>query len=320
LKIRFNTERDDPEREGRVIPGDPVEYDYLENHAEPDWNNVEEIRTLNTWRRQIFGRNFAPIRKTRELWLQSEKDLILKLMREQLEQRGFMQWNRLSNRYNLQMHLANVVQGRGQEFIKHGNRNTSVLREDRETPFRSKQAIMGQSIKWPEYGDLVASFQPSASDGDENGQDNDNSPGLYSDDEEEIPDPQPGPRSDVIGWRAKAKARSALSKTSNMNTPSNTSSKTAPKIILQIKTSTSKATTSMADTAGSNVMTRSGGKRTRHYVEEEEKEELELSSDDSEEDIPAKVRPSKRAKKRGGNKGSRKWDDKDDGPMFPGLK
>jgi hypothetical protein len=179
---------------------------------------------------------------------------------------------------------------------------------------------MGQSIKWPEYGDLVASFQPSASDGDENGQDNDNSPGLYSDDEEEIPDPQPGPRSDVIGWRAKAKARSALSKTSNMNTPSNTSSKTAPKIILQIKTSTSKATTSMADTAGSNVMTRSGGKRTRHYVEEEEKEELELSSDDSEEDIPAKVRPSKRAKKRGSNKGSRKWDDKDDGPMFPGLK
>jgi hypothetical protein len=76
----------------------------------------------------------------------------------------------------------------------------------------------------------------------------------------------------------------------------------------------------MADTAGSNVTTRSGGKRTRLYVEEEEIEELELSSDDSEEDIPAEVPPSKRAKKRGSNKGSRKRGDKDDEPMFPGLK
>jgi hypothetical protein len=320
LKIRFNTERDDPEREGRVIPGNPVEYDYLENHAEPDWNNAEEVRTLNTWRRQIFGRNFPPIRKTRELWLQSEKDLILKLMREQFEQRGFMQWNRVSNRYNCQMHLANVVQDRGQEFIKHGHRNTSVLGEDRRAPFRSKQAIMGQSIKWPEYGDLVASFQPSASDGDENGQDNENPPRLCSDDEEEILDPQPGPRPDVISWRAKAKASSSLSKISNTNTPSNTSSKAVPKITLKIMLSPSKTTTSMADTAGSNVTTRSGGKRTRLYVEEEEKEELELSSDDSEEDIPAEVPPSKRAKKRGSNKGSRKRGDKDDEPMFPGLK
>jgi hypothetical protein len=296
LKIKFNTERDDPDREGGVIPGDPVEYDYLENHAEPDWNNAEEVRILNTWRRQIFGRNFAPIRKTRELWLQSEKDLVLTLMREQLEQRGFIKWNRLSNRFNLQMHLAGVVQPFGQGFIKSGNQNISILREDRVAPFRSKQAIMGQSIKWKEYDALLDSFQSATSNVDETGQDTDKHSRAWSDDEEEIPDPEPGPRSDIIGWRAKAKARTAAAKTSITLT---TAASTTSKITSQLKTTTSEISTtsnmtSLSTTTGTNTLTHNGGKRTKRQANYEEK--LELSSDGSE-DAPAEVPTAKRAKK-----------------------
>jgi hypothetical protein len=76
LKFHFETERDDPIKPGKVIPGNPVCFDYLEFHPSVDWASPEHIKRLNQWRSQIFSRSFAPSRKPREMWLLAEKFLL----------------------------------------------------------------------------------------------------------------------------------------------------------------------------------------------------------------------------------------------------
>jgi hypothetical protein len=168
LTITFDTERNDPKNKGQVIAGVRVSYQYLENNPEPDVNNVEDIRAINSWRRKIFGRNFPPLRKARELWLQSEKDLVLDLMCRQFERHKYLRWNLLANDYNRQMALSDVVQHAGEHYVKSSGR-LDGLKEDRVAPWRTKQAIMGQATsRWSEYQDLIEAFQPTLND-EENG-------------------------------------------------------------------------------------------------------------------------------------------------------
>jgi hypothetical protein len=203
LTITFNTERDDAMNEGQVIAGVRVSYEYLENHPEPDFNSVEDICAINNWRRQIFGRNFPPQNKARELWLQSEKNLVLDLMRQQFERHKYISWNKLANDYNRQMALSAIIQHSGEHYVKSSGR-LDGLKENRVAPWRTKQAIMGQATsRWSEYHDLLEAFQPTLKD-EANGSNNNhagNSPD--SGDEEELADPSPQPRSSVTRRRAR---------------------------------------------------------------------------------------------------------------------
>jgi hypothetical protein len=210
MKISLDTERDDPDHPGRVIAGNRVNYDYLEAHTEPDWNSVEDMRALNTWRRQIFGRNFPPIRKAREAWVESEKKVVLDLMRRQLDRHRYIKWNRLANDYNEKM--QGVVQRAGEKFVKQGNRKTEGIVEDRDAPWRSTSAIIGQSLPWAEYEALLENARPDANDsqgeeGDEVGSDGNPDSG----DDEEIPDPNPGPRSEVTKRKPVTKSKAGTS-------------------------------------------------------------------------------------------------------------
>ncbi len=194
LKIDFDTERDDPLHPGVVVPGDSVHYDYLESHTEPDWNNAKDIQALNTWRRQIFGRNFPPIKKTREIWVEREKDAVLDLMRKQLDSRRYLKWNRLANDYNKQM--AGVVQNSGEKFLSKGIRQFDGLLEDRAAPWRSTSAIMGQAYLWPEYRALMSETLSDIEALGDQGEESDYK-STYSGDDKEIFDPNPGPKSEV---------------------------------------------------------------------------------------------------------------------------
>ncbi len=203
MTITFELERKD--KSGQVIRGQHVTYDYLENHVAPDWNSAEDIRALNHWRRQIFGRNLPPIRKTRELWLQSEKDLVLDIMRDDLEKRNYVRWNAFANAFNRKMATAKVIQRAGEAFVSPGLRKADALTEDRAAPWRSKQAILGQcTSKWSEYSELLNKYQVTANDeddvdGNEDVQNrNDKSPEPDSGDEDEIPVPNPLPQPKTI--------------------------------------------------------------------------------------------------------------------------
>jgi len=199
MTITFEVERKD--KNGQVVRGQHVTYGYLQNHVGPDWNSAEDIRALNIWRRQIYSRNLPSIRKPRELWLQSEKDLVLDIMRDDLEKRNYVRWNALANAFNRKMAMAKVVQRAGEAFVSSGLRKADALTEDRVAPWRSKQAIMGQcTSRWPEYRELLNKYQLAENDEDElDGIDDvqnsiDKSPEPDSGDEDEIPDPNPLPQ------------------------------------------------------------------------------------------------------------------------------
>ncbi|KAE9369342.1 hypothetical protein N431DRAFT_344844 [Stipitochalara longipes BDJ] len=193
LEIRFFTEREDPEHKGRTIAGKEVRHDYLENHAEPDWNSVEDMRILNDWRRRIFHCNFGPSGKGRPLWLQTERKLVLDLMRQQLVRQNSLKWHRLANTYNQQMALAGTIQNSGEECYHPRSSHYTGLKETRNAPFRSSNSMRKASANWPEYQELVRSFKTTGAgdQSDDKKKDNIKNRGPESDDDEEIPNPDP---------------------------------------------------------------------------------------------------------------------------------
>jgi hypothetical protein len=221
MEITFQVERKD--KYGQVIRGQHVTYSYLDNHVAPDWNSAEDVRALNTWRRQIFGRSLPPVRKPRELWLQFEKDLILDIMRDDFEKKRYVRWNALANAFNRKMAMAQVVQRAGETFVSSALRKADALKEDRVAPWRSKQAIMGQcTSRWPEYRELLDKYQLVANDEDEvDGEDGiqhgiEKSLEPDSGDEDEIPDPNSLPRAETTHRRTdQSTATSTKTFTSN---------------------------------------------------------------------------------------------------------
>lgn len=308
LKIKFNTERDDPQHAGRVVPGQSVEYDYLETHTEPDWNNLEDIRALNIWRRQIFCRNFPPVRKPRPLWLQSEKKLLLNLMREQLERQKYLKWNRLTNSYNEQLALAGVIQKAGEPFYKPIASSSAALKEDRTAPFRSTPAIMGQSSKWPEYGELIHEFRPTATedeDEEEKQGDNEQTQEYDSGDDAEIPDPDHFPEtsatrrmSGTTTSKSKTTKKAAKSITTKARKPSNAkkSAKTATSTVTKTKIT-------IRDVAG------------QKHKREEEKSKAESGNDVSSISTGTSKKPKTAPAKK-----KRRIDGSDGEALFPNMK
>ncbi|KAE9369337.1 hypothetical protein N431DRAFT_510896 [Stipitochalara longipes BDJ] len=187
LSLDFNTIRPDPKNPSNSIPGERVTNRY---HLTVDFNDKNSVRKLNIWRKQIIGRNFPDKKsKTVQSWLQNEKQLVLDLMREQMEHHGYIKWNRLTNTYNRRM--AGVTQRAGEELVAQGNRKAGVLKEDREAPWRTKSALAGVKDRWQEFKDMVEASLPSVGE-DENGEIEERETVYSSDDEEEILEPGSG--------------------------------------------------------------------------------------------------------------------------------
>jgi hypothetical protein len=97
--------------------------------------------------------------------------------------------------------MTGVVQRTGERFLSQGNRRSEVLLEDRPAPRRFTAAIQGLSIQLPEYKTLTDAVLPNAErtkNGDscreEEGEESDIDPTPDLDGEDEIPDPNPGPK------------------------------------------------------------------------------------------------------------------------------
>jgi hypothetical protein len=189
-----------------------------------DFNSAVSVKKLNTWRSQILGRNFPASRKTREHWLQIEKQLVLDLVKSQLQTRPSIKWNKLANAFNRTM--AGTTQHAGDKYCARGTRILDALEEDRAAPWRTKSSIQGMCFKWTEYKTLLDAAIPEVeigSDGEMveevllNGNSN---TVIDSDDEDEMPDPHPKPPTVV-----KKRRRSATGSPSKKKKTSTTKSK-----------------------------------------------------------------------------------------------
>jgi hypothetical protein len=172
-----------------------------------DFNSTASVKKLNTWRSQILGRNFPASRKTREHWLQIEKQLVLDLVTSQLQIRSSIKWNKLANSFNRKM--VGTTQYAGEKFCSRGTRILDVLEEDRAAPWRTKSSIQGMCFKWTEYKALLDAAIPEVeigSDGEmvEEVLNGNSNTVLDSDDSDEMPDPHPEPPTEVKKRRRSA--------------------------------------------------------------------------------------------------------------------
>lgn len=287
LEINFDTVLK-CEKTGKIL-----DHHFVHNRYQHpvDWNNARSVGKLNGWRRQILGRNFPPTRKTREFWLQSEKDLALELIKQHLLARGFVKWRKLANEYN--RYYTDVVQRRGEKLLtKFGKMDR--LENDRAAPWRTSGSLIGMAIKWPEVKDLYKESEDRATEKALTGEEEDEH--LTSEDEAGIPDPNPEPLAEVRKRKPQGKKRedaSATKSKANMKTTSKTKS-------------ASKVKKPVAKILKAKTKHKSESKS--HFVEEEEEEEeteeeqTDESSEsrESEEDDDDFAPPAKRPRFRDG--------------------
>jgi hypothetical protein len=254
LILDYNTVRNDSNNSGQSTSGIRVPNRYP--HA-VDFNSAPSVKKLNTWRSQILGRNFPASRKTREHWLQIEKQLILDLVKNQLQIGSSIKWNKLTNTFNRQM--AGTTEHAGEKFCSRGTRILDALEEDRAAPWRTKSSIQGMCFKWTEYKTLLDAAIPKVeigSDGEmvEEVLNGNSNTVIDSDDEDEMPDPHPEPPTEV-----KKRRRSATGSPSKKK-----------------KTSTNKSKTKSPSTTHRV--------KRRKVEESEEEDEIEETEDEFEED------------------------------------
>ncbi|KAH7369652.1 hypothetical protein BKA65DRAFT_544383 [Rhexocercosporidium sp. MPI-PUGE-AT-0058] len=181
-----------------------IKFDYLENHKEPTWEIASKsLYKMNQWRNQIFRNYLGNKRPTRGPYLVVEQKLIIDLLRQQLEDplkvRPAPRWGRLINAYNRL--LQDVIQKKGSRLVQSGVKNKPVLDYDRAAPWRSKgaiQTIIGKQT-WKNLINpiLEAAIKRRAQhdvDRKERGSTGRGSPEI-SEDEEEILNPNPVPKS-----------------------------------------------------------------------------------------------------------------------------
>ena len=108
-------------------------YNWTDHHGEPSWDSAAGLSKLNQWRAQIFKRYFGVKRGPRDHWIVSEKDLVVKLMKEDLENSAFVRWKRLANNYNSAMN--GQIQGTDEFLLSQSIGNKEYLDEERLAPW-----------------------------------------------------------------------------------------------------------------------------------------------------------------------------------------
>jgi hypothetical protein len=157
-----------------------------------DFSDRISVTKLNQWRSQILSRNFSKTHKARAYWLKSEKEQVVKLIEARFTQSTQIHWNKLANTFN----NANKgsVQPAGSELLSGGVRVARSIAKDRDAPWRTSASIKHAAMKWPEWVDLSDLRRwktKEIADQIDDGEEEDATP--FSEDEDEIPDPNPEP-------------------------------------------------------------------------------------------------------------------------------
>ncbi|PVH87805.1 hypothetical protein DL98DRAFT_631979 [Cadophora sp. DSE1049] len=166
-KFKIDFEKPNPYKSDKWDYYSTKYYNWLDDHAEPSWDSAASLSKLNQWRAQIFKRYFGVKRKPRDHWVVSEKNLVVKLMKKDLENSAFVRWKRLANNYNQAMN--GQIQGTDELLVSRliGNKE------------RTLGAIKAQTTRWIETMGLEAEALAGETSEVES-----------SDDEEEMQDPE----------------------------------------------------------------------------------------------------------------------------------
>ncbi|KAL2063998.1 hypothetical protein VTL71DRAFT_4492 [Oculimacula yallundae] len=143
------------DKKGKIVPATTIKYEYLKLNPEPIWDSSETLKHFNQWRLQVFKRGLGKLsdRKERHPWLKSEQDLILDLVRQQLERKSKVKWRRLANSYNNS--LRGKVQAKGEKLLSKASKSQAT-KEARVAPWRTSGSIKAMAAKWTEYKELQA--------------------------------------------------------------------------------------------------------------------------------------------------------------------
>ena len=134
--MTFKLEKDDPKNPGRSIRAGIATYTY-HRAAAVDWKDKESVAKLNSWRQGNLIRQIGPKQKARELWLESERDLLIKILEQHLRTqvvRGRwkkIDWLDVEDRYNAVM--------------KGTKQNTEELTAKRMYPVGKNQKAISES-------------------------------------------------------------------------------------------------------------------------------------------------------------------------------
>lgn len=176
-KFQIDFEKPNPYKRDKWDYHSTKPYNWLDNHDEPSWDSAASLSKLNQWRAQIFKRYFGVKRKPRDHWVVSEKNLVVKLMKKDLENSAFVRWKRLTNNYNTTM--RGQIQGTDELLVSQLIGDKEYLDEERLAPWRTLGAIKAQTARWNETMGLEAEALAGETSEVES-----------SDDEEELQDPE----------------------------------------------------------------------------------------------------------------------------------
>jgi hypothetical protein len=154
--MTFKLEKDDPENPGRSIPAGIAIYTY-HRAAEVDWTSKESVTRLNGWRQGNFIRQIGPKQKTRELWLESERDQLIQILEQHLSTRVVrgrwkgIDWLDIEGRYNAIMKgtMQNVGELTAKRMYSVGKKQKATsesrpIKKARIAPERSAAALRNQ--------------------------------------------------------------------------------------------------------------------------------------------------------------------------------
>lgn len=188
FRIFLLSRNEEPKGSGTFIEGDGANYNYSSMKRRGfKWDDPKNIKSLHQWHEQIFRRRIGGVRPTRAFWLDSEKRLLLSLLKDMLKTHHCAEWNKLANRFNQTMQRR--TQHEGEKLVFKGKKlDRGFMKEDRPAPWRTTSALQGQNLKRKEYHAMI-----KAKD-DEDDRASQEEPGdVSSNDEAEIPDPTPKP-------------------------------------------------------------------------------------------------------------------------------
>ncbi|CZT00186.1 uncharacterized protein RCO7_08391 [Rhynchosporium graminicola] len=109
--ISFNVEKKD-KLTGLLVPAGNATYKY---RGDVVWDDKTSVSALQHWRTQNFARALGPSQPPREMWVESERDLLLSIVQQHLADVGGrwlkISWETVAAAYNYQIHGTTQTAG-----------------------------------------------------------------------------------------------------------------------------------------------------------------------------------------------------------------
>ncbi|KAH7369656.1 hypothetical protein BKA65DRAFT_560828 [Rhexocercosporidium sp. MPI-PUGE-AT-0058] len=158
IVLTFDLEKVD-KTTGKSVPDGQCHFKYRHTVK---WDDGKSVAKLQRWRAQNFGRHLGPVRGARQIWLESERDLLFEVLQDHLAHVGGrwsnISWHKVADAYNALAagkeqksgargaeRLYNFeIKEKGKQKIITNVSKGQVLKKDRLAPRRTHISIRNQ--------------------------------------------------------------------------------------------------------------------------------------------------------------------------------